>query len=115
MWIITTDGFFSAVHKYCKSDEVLVRGRCVKDLERLRHKLTDPNQIITSTDSDYPARIIVKRKEFSEYLVKEISELDYDNFKNELYRIEDKKERTIRSVAYHDVWRDLLLLEQIDK
>jgi hypothetical protein len=91
MWIFTRDGFYSAVHKDCKEDEVLVRSRQKADLLALGKKIGLKLKIARTALSDYRYRTVVKKDDWAKYLSEAALELDYNNFKNKVPRTEFKR------------------------
>lgn len=106
MWIMTTDGFYSAVQKTGEST-LTIRARNREDLELLRAKFDLPD-ITDNQGTDYPYRIPgVTHEEWATILARLALEIDYSNFKNAV---------TIRrGKLHHDVymriWTALLSLE----
>ena len=52
-------------------------------------------------DRDYPYRIDVTRDEWNEYLKKAASEINYSNFKEEVYNQGGDSRRLEK---YHEIW-----------
>ena len=105
MWLYTTQGFYSIVHKPpCKKDELLVRARCKEDIEKLgtllRDKLKFNGKIIESPKADYAYRMIVPRETWASFMASTAMELDYGNFKDTI-PIKDH----LRHDAYFDCWK----------
>jgi len=93
MWIYLPLGFYSIVHKPpCKENELLVRTRCKDDIEKLQKQLKAKYQfngeVIDSPKADYAYRMIVPREIFASFISSAAMELDYDNFKNTIPRID---------------------------
>jgi hypothetical protein len=102
MWIFTRDGYYSAVHKDCKGDEVLVRSRQRGDLLALGKKLGVDLRIKQTVLSDYRYRAVMKKADWAKYLAETALELDYDNFKNTVPKTDFK-----RHSAYLRCWEAL--------
>lgn len=109
MWIMTTVGFFSIVQKPNDNAGTLtIRSRVRDDLEQLRKTyLPSLSPIAENSGSDYPYRAQVKRSELANALGRMILDLNYSNFKNEIYRQQGPK----RAKAYGLVWEVLYDLE----
>ncbi|MBW7927602.1 MAG: hypothetical protein H3C58_05830 [Fimbriimonadaceae bacterium] len=113
MWLFTKHGFFSAVcawqgdgttHQPMDPDRVVVRARVQSHLEALKRRF--PEQlgacdILSSPNRDYPYRIVVAKPEWTSVLAGLAEELDYDNFKGEVRRLEGS---TPYERALHKVW-----------
>lgn len=108
MWLMTKDGFYSAVEHRDDSTLVMVRARSAADLRTLCEKVgLDPaKEIIESPDADYPARVVFPRAVWTQYLTVASSELDYENFKSAV-----GKGNPARAYTYHDVWDVLHQIE----
>ena len=107
MWLMTTDGFFSAVQHRDEPDTLLIRARSKGDLENLKKRLRSQDSKIFSTGSaDYPFRIFLNRQEWIDYLILAAEDLTYDNFKSAVGRTNPE-----RAYIYHDVWADLQEIE----
>lgn len=109
MWIMTTVGFFSIVRKPSDdADTLTVRSRVRDDLKQLRKAyLPNLSLIAENTGSDYPYRAQVDRSELANALGRMILDLNYSNFKDEVYRQQGLK----RAKAYGLVWEVLYDLE----
>ena len=66
IWIMTTEGFFSAVQNKDAPETVLIRARCRDDLERLNKNLDGDNMILEWAGADYPYRIIIQKSLWAE-------------------------------------------------
>jgi len=78
MWICTNRGFFSAVHKGCKPNELVVRARRPGDLEAVFPGC----KVVKSTNTDYAFRAVLPRARVAEVISAEIMGIQYENFKN---------------------------------
>lgn len=92
MWLVTTDGFYSAVEHRDDHDCLLVRARVRDDLER-----AFPGIPIEATPTaDYPYRITVGKGAFAAYAAKAAACIDYDNFKSRI--VDDHRHHVYLSV-----------------
>lgn len=108
MWIMTTDGFFSAVQKDSSDpNTITVRARSFVDLHNLLSSLGSEKNILELTRHDYPYRVILTRDEWTSYIVNAASKMSYSNFKDAVAGINKS-----RSITYSNVWYDLLEIEQ---
>lgn len=88
MWLFTQDGFISIVAHRRKHDVALVRAR---DAESLLPLVTYsdspdlPNEITRTPDADYPYRLEITWRQLSKYLVDQVYNITYDNFKNQVH------------------------------
>lgn len=103
MWIMNTLGFFSVVQ--CAVDEVMIRARVERDLERMLAALEDYNgeeepKILTTLHADYPFRIIVKKEAFARYTADAIRNIDYGNFKSEVAKTDPVRSHRV----YGEIW-----------
>ncbi|GLX85074.1 hypothetical protein tloyanaT_13260 [Thalassotalea loyana] len=79
MWLMTTDGFISAVEHRNDPSVVMVRARKKEHLEQLTNR---PDQIYSTTPSDYPWRIEITKEQLKTRLCVIADNIKYDNFKN---------------------------------
>lgn len=105
-------GFLSVVHKPpCKLDELLVRARSKIDIDKLQKLLKTKYQfdgeVIDTPKADYAYRMIVPREIFASFIASATMELDYDNFKNTVPKIDYK-----RHDAYMNVWEDMFIWQR---
>lgn len=113
MWMITTDGMFSAVQATDDPDLVVVRTRVKADVEALHAWLRNmgaPSEILAYEFSDYPWRTVTTRWGWAEYVRDAAERVEYPNFKAEVARVQGKARATI----YGHAWEDLLALEGLD-
>ena len=95
--------YFSIAENKNKIDELLVRARIEGDIEKIF-----PDAVVQQwAGTDYRYRTSLPRTFVAEAIKKEIENIDYDNFKNSV-PLDDFQ----RNEAYHDVWFDLLELQQ---
>lgn len=104
MWMFSCEGFFSVVA--VNLARVQVRARRRADLVNLR-KFGLRGRILSTPHADYPFRVIITKTLWTKIAAQMSSGINYDNFKNEVKRI-DKN----RADIYTDVWRVLLALEK---
>jgi len=79
MWVFTTTGFVSAVYK---DGALQVRARDRKSLQPLV-KATGATVVATPL-ADYPYRIAITNKQFSNWVSAQAMAVDYKNFKSEV-------------------------------
>lgn len=114
MWIITQTGFLSAVQATDDPTTLVVRARVRADLKPLQdmhqaiHHTTAG--VVTYEQSDYPYRILTSRQVLSRFLHEQVEALDYGNFKGRVGQAQGWE----RASVYHDVWEDLLALEELE-
>lgn len=77
MWLVTKDGFFSAVEHREHRDCVLVRARVRADLERAFPGMT----VEVMEKADYPYRILIGKGAWAAYCAAAAVGVDYPNFK----------------------------------
>ncbi|HEX7088663.1 MAG TPA: hypothetical protein VF192_00910, partial [Longimicrobiales bacterium] len=110
MWLVTTQGFYSAVAHWKKPDIILVRARVRADLNRLERQLPDANikrRVYRDKRADYPYRIELTREEWATALMDLAVKIDYGNFKSAVGR----RQGWNREKVYHRVWDVLVDLE----
>lgn len=100
MWLITNQGYFSAVQKRGK-DHVTVRSRVKRDLERFTRLLDDLTVIHHTPRADYEYRIHLTHSAFALALARLALELDYDNFKDSVRCPKRKR-------AFSSIWWTLM-------
>ena len=114
MWIATTTGFLSAVKAKDDTDDLFVRARVKGDLTPLILWVNGTGkhapEIITYEHSDYPWRVRVTKDDLAGFLVAEVLNIDYGNFKSAVAEVQGKP----RSHVYSGVWSALLGLERLD-
>lgn len=108
MWILTTIGFFSAVQSKTDPDTLVVRARTRADLEALCEYFDPPPEIMTSTNTDYPCRVLLDRSDFSAVVESLARGIDYGNFKGAVLARQGRE----REHIYHEVWATLTKLER---
>lgn len=104
MWIMSQDGFVSAVYK---GGKLQLRARDRESLVRMGFK---GRRVKTNSGTDYPFRVYTTHEEFTALVVKQIADIDYSNFKDQAKKTRgDKFAR-----ALSNVWTDMLALEPRD-
>jgi hypothetical protein len=88
MWIFTKDGFFSVVQHLGDDTKLIVRARDKHDLLHARARM--PNTYIGvmmhTPNADYEWRFVCDRGVWQQYCEEAISNIDYANFKNSIFR-----------------------------
>lgn len=105
MWIITTDGFYSAVR--ARSGLLMVRCRAHEDADRLQAWLRVSGVHATvryTPERDYLYRLEVPAAAFARYLAEQAAAIDYPNFKAEVKKVDRE-----RAKVYEQVWLVLAL------
>lgn len=89
MWLFTKYGMFSVVLK--PNGEFQVRSRAKRHLMLLKARfgLGKKHHVIETLHADYGFRIVVSQAQFASIASALISEIDYDNFKNECHDMSD--------------------------
>ena len=80
MWVFTQNGFLSAVRTAAGSNIFKVRARDRQALHDLA--IFADVEIIATPLADYPYRVLVDELVFGGYLLHELAEADYTNFKS---------------------------------
>jgi ADP-ribosylglycohydrolase len=97
MWLFSKNGFFSIVQHRDDHEQVLVRARVKKDLV----EIFPEDRIIHTSGADYHWRVYSTKKEMGEILLKQMTELDYPNFKGRIGKTPNQKDKL---EAYHQIW-----------
>lgn len=103
MWTFTETGFTSAVQHRDNPELLVVRGRDLLSLEPITASFPHL-EITSSATSDYPHRIIMTKTEYAQWVVNNITELNYPNFKNRVYQTRGQKFAHLLS----NVWSTML-------
>lgn len=112
MWVITTDGFLSAVEHRGDPDKIMVRARVKADLERVRAATGLGFRIKRSQQwADYAYRTTMSRADWVQVCATLAGEVDYDNFKNAVAARRGKE----RAGVYMSVWGALLRLQPVKR
>ena len=104
MWIFTNKGFLSIVEDKDDPGRLLVRARYEGDIER---HFGGETEVIELEDSDYRFRAFLPREEVRAVIDRELSSLDYGNFKNSFDRDNVSLSREVREerhAALFQVW-----------
>ena len=97
MWLFTSEGFVSVVAHNEKPDTLLVRAR---DEDSLLSLVEATGATLRHTpQADYPYRIEALREAFTAWLVEQVSNLDYPNYKSRMW-----SERPELSSVLHSIW-----------
>ncbi|TXG98314.1 MAG: hypothetical protein E6R09_11505 [Rhodocyclaceae bacterium] len=110
MWLMTPIGFFSIVEKPGDRgrDTLTIRARVRSDLETLGHRyLPELGEIAEHQGTDYRYRSVAPRASVAKALSQLTLDLDYDNFKDEVKRVQGDE----RARAYGEVWCALYPLQ----
>jgi len=110
MWLVSDRGFYSVVDKGDREGYLCVRGRVREDIDNLLEldSLAGyAGEVIETEYSDYRYRVYVKREDWVAAAADLAGQIDYDNFKNAVGRIQGYE----RSRAYAKVWQDLYDLQ----
>ena len=79
MWIALNNSFLSIVENRNNVSELLVRARVKGDIERVSDAET-----YEDLNADYRYRALIKRDLVAKALAFQVSEINYDNFKNSI-------------------------------
>ena len=102
MWVFTQDGFISAVDNNQVPGKLAVRARDKASLDLL--STMSGEEIVQLENTDYPYRVFVTKEQFSDFLLAQVEDLDYGNFKNRVYDTRGKA----YSYACGRVWEAML-------
>lgn len=101
MWIMSEDGFISAVYK---DNKLQLRARDRESLERLGFK---GRRIKVGEGTDYPFRVYTTRDELKEIVNRQIDAITYPNFKSRIVQTRGRR----FEAALHNVWSAMLAVE----
>lgn len=117
MWIMTRYGFFSVVENRENKNAVLIRARAKADLERLCDRYGDTLPGFKAEDidgpdryADYRWRLWVQRSDWMKALVDLTEDIDYDNFKDAVKKVDSD-----RANRYMSVWGVLLRVQDAER
>jgi hypothetical protein len=97
MWIYSKNAFVSVVQDRNDPEVLIVRSRVKGDLEELW-----PDAAVEETPyADYGFRTRLGRKEVALAVAKQVMEIDYTNFKD---NITDKRRKPFYLVVWHAMW-----------
>ena len=111
MWMITDRGFYSVVDKGDREGYLCIRARVKVDLEalfELEPMASYADSIAESEFGDYRFRVYVRRADWVLAAALLAEEIDYSNFKNQVYAMQGPK----RAYVYSEVWSDLYELQR---
>jgi hypothetical protein len=123
MWLFTKHGFYSVVcarqgdgrhGQPVDEARLMVRARVRGHLEALRQQfpeLLGEAQIRTFEGTDYAYRLFVPKAVWTTVAAALAEELDYDNFKDEVGRVQGRA-GTDYERALHDVWEVMYGLQE---
>ena len=97
MWLFTETGFVSAVRHYDNPGVLIVRARDEMSLASLAEAAE--SSISNTPDHDYPFRTFVDKDLFAEWVLEQVSNLKYTNYKAHM-----GSERPEFGDALHDAW-----------
>lgn len=98
MWLITTDGFFSAVEDRDDPDAVFVRARVLGDAEELAMAVGET--VLQTPAADYRFRVRMTKTAWARYVADCAAGIDYDNFKSAVAA----RQGGSRAGVYGEVW-----------
>lgn len=110
MWLLTPFGFFSVVKKSGETN-LQVRARVAADLEALRPYCPELGPTLHTPEADYACRALVEADAWGRALERIGSQIDYNNFKNEVYR----RQGSWRAHLYGKIWGVLYELQAKSK
>jgi hypothetical protein len=107
MWIASKLGFFSVVRK--SADEFHIRARVRNDLDNLVRAGFPAAVVPSYPGSDYHWRILATAAQMPQLWQLLGESVDYDNFKSEIGRTPDQREKLH---AYHEIWSIMHRLQE---
>jgi hypothetical protein len=105
MWLFTETGFLSAVAHFEDPEVLVVRAREETSLRRL--SVAAETAIVPTPANDYPFRIHVGRDVFAEWLLEQVSSLNYTNYKSHMVQTRGHE----FTEALHAVWAAMHAIE----
>ncbi len=123
MWLFTRHGFFSVVcarqgdgghGQPVDPNRIMVRARVRKHLDKLKRRFSNllgDCEIKEFVGTDYAFRIFVDKSVWSQVMVRLGDELDYDNFKSEVGRFQERDGAAYES-SLHEVWSVMYRLQR---
>lgn len=106
MWLMTTDGFFSAVEDRDDHEAVFVRTRVRGDAEQLAVAVGET--VLETRSADYRFRVRMTKADWADYVADCAGAIDYNNFKNAVA----DRQGWARASVYGEVWATLLRLQR---
>lgn len=129
MWIISEQGFYSAVQHRDDPTLLMIRARSLGDLTELQaldsvvEAVAHAQQSVSSDgvgsddfteprytpDADYPWRMTMPADVFGAAVAEMVLEIDYDNFKSRVGRVNRERAHTYSSLwsKLHDIEREV--------
>ena len=103
MWIITRKGFLSIVEVKggVHDGRLLVRGRLKEDVQAALTGVGYRPKPIYTPEADYTWRAYIDRTDFSEWIMREIEDIHYPNFKAQVKKDGASEKRL---ALLHQVW-----------
>lgn len=102
MWVFSREGFVSVVENLDDSEELLVRARDRRHLERISKNHGLKTRIWAEEGSDYQWRMLVKRADWRNVMVRMVDRIDYNNFKGAVQGQAPADPTYLK--ALHNVW-----------
>ena len=119
MWIYSTKGFYSIVENRDNPNQVIIRARLKKDIDNLKRIFDSlklrTTKITVSSRTDYRYRFITDRMDWMTVMIRLMLSIDYDNFKNAVFKSESGKIRERRHEAYLKIWGIMCNLQEFDR
>tara|TARA_Y100001938_G_C8049252_1_gene410733 strand:- start:784 stop:1161 length:378 start_codon:yes stop_codon:yes gene_type:complete len=108
MWIMTPNGYYSIVQKPWdrEEDTLTVRARMQEDIESAFYAIPPEErigEIEEDQQADYRYRFRAYTVAVSTWMVSNVVDIKYDNFKNEV----KKQQGQERADVYGRIWREL--------
>ena len=103
MLVFLNNSFLSIVKNRNNKDELLVRSRIKRDIE----KVFSDSDVFEMENSDYKYRSYIKKTGVSCKLKNIVEDINYDNFKNSIPSDQSERHR-----SYLNVWTELRKLQK---
>lgn len=107
MWLLTTEGAYSAIRWH--DGRMCVRGRRKVDLQRLRKIVPALGEVQTTIGKDYRYRCFCTVDEWADGMAALARTIDYGNFKSEVLRKRGRKDKYEHYL--HSIWSILAKLQ----
>ena len=104
MWLFSESGFLSTVMHYENPRILVVRARDHLSLEGISEFADVP--IVSTPENDYPFRVTVGKDLFAEWLMDQLGNLNYTNYKAHMWSA-----RPEFADALHEVWATMHAVE----
>lgn len=111
MWLMTKQGFFSVVQHRDYPEDVLVRARCIDDIENFLHVAGIAHGFEWTPTADYPYRTQCPKPVLIDALARMANDIDYDNFKNAI----KADGQILHASAYAGVWGEMLMIDDRER